>query len=261
MTQGLGRFLTDASERGRSRRSRAGNILLVLLFPALLGVMACFDLPVPVGDPEQSAVDPELSGIWLGRQDDERVLLILKPYDRRTWLVMWSGLEPVKTAAGTGDATVGTGGTTPAADDVDDEDAPPPDPLTLLRNGGLSISETLLFKGWLTPMQGTLLMTWEPLADPDSETGLGPHSWFITRVVKHTADEFQMHFINREFQDLDNVQTRVQAEDIIRRNLDDPDLFINGADIPGYLYTRILQSDYDQVQELLKGGGISSPSD
>ena len=57
------RFLGDPAPAGRRNRSRAGVIVSILIVPLLLGVMACFVLPVPIGDPEKSRVDPAMSSI------------------------------------------------------------------------------------------------------------------------------------------------------------------------------------------------------
>ena len=70
-------FFSDKTERGQMHRSRAGFLLTLALLPLLVGVWACF--PVPVGDPEKSRIDPSMSGLWLG----EEALIVLDPYDKR----------------------------------------------------------------------------------------------------------------------------------------------------------------------------------
>ena len=87
------RFLGDPAPAGRRNRSRAGVIVSILIVPLLLGVMACFVLPVPIGDPEKSRVDPAMSGIWFAADESEGWLVALEPYDKRTWLVTWMMLE------------------------------------------------------------------------------------------------------------------------------------------------------------------------
>ncbi len=87
------RLLSDPAPAGRRNRSRAGLIVSILILPFLLGVMACFVLPVPIGNPEKSRVDPAMSGIWLAAGGSEGWLVALEPYDKRTWLVTWMMLE------------------------------------------------------------------------------------------------------------------------------------------------------------------------
>jgi hypothetical protein len=48
----------------------------------ILGSTAC--VKHPIGDPERSKVDPRCSGVWLAT--DEQMLLLLRPYDSRTYL-------------------------------------------------------------------------------------------------------------------------------------------------------------------------------
>ena len=72
----------NGSDKASSRRSGTGVLLTLVMLPALLGVMGC--LTVPIGNPERSTIDPKLSGIWIGKNSS--FLLVLDPYDRRTWL-------------------------------------------------------------------------------------------------------------------------------------------------------------------------------
>ena len=58
---------------------------LTALALAIVSLMAC--LPVPIGDPEKSQIDPELSGMWLMLGDDEPAVALFEPYDKRTWLI------------------------------------------------------------------------------------------------------------------------------------------------------------------------------
>lgn len=72
-------------------RTLAGLALAAILLPILIGTLAC--LPVPIGNPEKSRVDPELSGVWF--DVFEETLWVIQPYDRRTYLVtlydFWAG--------------------------------------------------------------------------------------------------------------------------------------------------------------------------
>jgi hypothetical protein len=88
--------------RAQKRRSRAGLLIAIFLLPLLLGVLACIPpLPVPLGDPENSAIDPALSGAWVlgenggATMDNGLQVMVLDPYDRRTWLLYFITLEPV----------------------------------------------------------------------------------------------------------------------------------------------------------------------
>jgi hypothetical protein len=50
-----------------------------------LSLTACVDHPI--GDPEASKVDERYVGVWTGKLGDEHELLVIRPYDARTYLV------------------------------------------------------------------------------------------------------------------------------------------------------------------------------
>ena len=84
----LGKFrlFRGTASADRSARSRGGLLVSVVMFPILLGVMGCFELPAPIGDPERSRIEPDITGIWLVDGGDlDGLMLIFEPYDRRTW--------------------------------------------------------------------------------------------------------------------------------------------------------------------------------
>ena len=81
-------------------RSFSGAVLMLAIIPIIAGLLAC--MPVPIGDPERSRIDPELSGVWaLTDEGKDGGYYMFRPYDKRTWLVV--GLEeagePTKPAA------------------------------------------------------------------------------------------------------------------------------------------------------------------
>lgn len=71
-------------------RSLSGAALMLVIIPIIAGLLAC--MPVPVGDPERSRIDPQLSGVWATTEDGkESGHFLFRPYDKRTWLVV--GIE------------------------------------------------------------------------------------------------------------------------------------------------------------------------
>ncbi|MFQ6006556.1 MAG: hypothetical protein ACE5OQ_13765 [Woeseia sp.] len=72
-------------------RSLTGLSLAVIIVPALLGILAC--MPVPVGNPERSKIDPGLTGVWLGLAEGGAVVIVMDPYDKRTWHGSWFTIE------------------------------------------------------------------------------------------------------------------------------------------------------------------------
>lgn len=68
-------------------RSLSGAALMLVIIPIFAGLLAC--MPVPVGDPERSRIDPELNGVWAMTEDGEvGGYYLFRPYDKRTWLVI-----------------------------------------------------------------------------------------------------------------------------------------------------------------------------
>ena len=50
-------------------RSFSGAALMLVIIPIIAGLLAC--MPVPIGDPERSRVDPGLNGAWVLQSDDD----------------------------------------------------------------------------------------------------------------------------------------------------------------------------------------------
>ncbi len=255
------RFLGDAAPAGRRNRSRAGLIVSILIVPLLLGVMACFVLPVPIGDPEKSRVDPAMSGIWLTADESEGWLVALEPYNKRTWLVTWMMLEAATDEddeAEAGQAETTNDGDASINDTAiaDDDSEAAESYLERLRDGAYVIDQVSFHKGWLTTIKGVRFMVWQPMVDVDSERGMNPEWWWVQRVDSVTKEHMDTDFINPEFKDLGKVETRSQAEKLIRQNIKNPELFAKEVDFPDY--QRVPQEDYDLIAEMLDDFGIVS---
>jgi hypothetical protein len=272
------RFLRKPAPAGSRNRSRAGLVVSLLSMPLLLGVMACFVLPVPVGDPERSRVDASLSGVWMGiaEEDDEPAILVLEPYDKRTWLVSWIFLGPaveqqdeVPAASGQGSAAAAEGDTgteTAAASDdeepVVDESGEEKDwPAVfsrveqLLTHDELKVESVMPFKGWLTKIKGERFMTWEPKMVLWSDEALTPPHWWVLRLRVLDKDHLTLDYIDPDFEDLEHVKTTSDAEAILRRNIDNGDLYVEDGTVH---YLRVPHEDYQSIHEILSHAGVSS---
>lgn len=74
-------------------RSLSGAVLMLIIIPIVAGLLAC--MPVPVGDPERSRIDAELSGVWaVTEEGKDGGHYLFRAYDKRTWLVV--GIEAGK---------------------------------------------------------------------------------------------------------------------------------------------------------------------
>jgi hypothetical protein len=63
------------------------------MLPTLIGLLACIPaLPVPIGDPNKSRIDPALTGVWFDVYKEH--VWVIQPYDRRTYLVTLYDFDP-----------------------------------------------------------------------------------------------------------------------------------------------------------------------
>ena len=72
-------------------RSFSGAALMLVIIPIIAGLLAC--MPVPIGDPERSRIDPGLNGVWLLAEGDNIDMYQFLPWDKRSWLVMGTEIE------------------------------------------------------------------------------------------------------------------------------------------------------------------------
>jgi hypothetical protein len=260
------RFLSDPAPAMRRNRSRAGLLVSLLILPLLLGVMACFVLPVPIGDPEKSRIDPAMTGAWITDMDSDAWLLIFEPYDKRTWLVSWlfledAGHEVVAQATPETETETSHDAVESDEDDMTSEAVAEEDLSTMQRllEGELELAGFGVYKGWLTKIRGERFMTWEPKLVLWTEQPMVPELWWITRVRGVAEHELTLDYINPEFEALEDVKTRSRAEKIIGKNIENPELFFE-EDFPG-VYEKISRDNYDVLHELLEDMNISTNLD
>ena len=262
------RFLRDPAAAGRHNRSRAGLVVSILILPILLGVMACFVLPVPIGNPEKSRIDPALTGAWIAEIEDELAwVLVFEPFDKRTWLVTWLFLEEVSdetTTGGTGEDDVApsvereSGSEDAASTESSDEKK---SVLDVLIDRRFEIEGVSIYKGWLTKIKGERFMTWEPKIILSSERAMSPEYWWITRIRSVDDDYLTLDYINPDADAFEDVKTRSQAEKAIRRHIKDQQLFIGDDAAFPNIYARISQEHFDVLAELLEENQITSNVD
>ena len=227
--------------QGQKRRSRAGLLIALILIPLLMGVLAC--LPVPVGDPEKSLVDPAMSGIWIGEGDDgDASIIVLDPYDKRSWLMSHIFLGPEQASGKKLDTEAG-------------ESAQKVSPLQLLRTEGVKIHSFGLYKTWLTTIEDVTFITWESKNLSETLPEMVTDSWWVFRVRKEGTDIFNLDLIDSEADDFEDVKTSKEAEDVIRRHVNDPEFYSN-SDGESHKFRRVPESDYETVSRLLEEFGI-----
>ena len=193
-------------------RSLSGAALMLVIIPIFAGLLAC--MPVTIGNPERSRIDPELSGLWVIRvPDEEWALFMLEPYDKRTWLGIMVEPEAPEGAA----------------------------------PGEYEVDELALYKVWLTKLRGEEFMVWEPRgAYEKGKFGAGYGlNWKITR---HNESRFDLNMINFDhaaFEDVDD-QNRKALERVIRRHISDPELYYEDT----WTFTKVDEGDPDSLGDL-----------
>jgi len=174
-------------------RSAARNrtILGVLLFLPLAAVLlvtfAC--LPAPVGDPEQSKVDPALNGAWSAQKDDDKLLVLVRPWDARTYFIQY--MENKK-------------------------------------KDGKDENQGLHFKAWLTTLGGQSFIVCEPIDRFDFVPGFLDQNdkpfWIVGRVEVGT-DSMTFRMVNSDSPLMKDLSTREQLEAAITANVDKNELY------------------------------------
>ena len=224
-------------------RSLSGAALMLMIIPLFAGLLAC--MPVPIGDPERSRVDPEITGVWAVLGDDESVdgalFYVFEQYDKRTWLVTGVLIEAradldlsaydLATYEGFIDLSA-------AADDGTDF---------------VHAEEIVIYKVWLKKLGGEVFMTWEPKVVLDD--GIAePDTWLVYRVQKDDRNSFRLRMVNGEADLFDDVaKTRRAYERVVARNVSNPELYDDGSDEPPSFATlvRVRDDEMEFFEDLI----------
>lgn len=205
-------------------RRIGGIVLALLMIPVLAGLLAC--MPVPIGDPERSRVDPGMTGVWFMILEDDFTFVTIAPYDKRTWAVRMLEL----------DADIETGDGEPGYEDM----------LAALDDADPDYDDVTYYKVWRTRLRGKWFMTWEPLG----LSGIEPEDdmfWHVFRIENQNKDRFELRMLNPDYDGFDEVQdTRRAYESVIKRNIDDPELYEDSYDSAVYVFTRINPDDLQE---------------
>lgn len=191
-------------------RSISGAILMLAIVPAIIGLLAC--MPVPIGDPERSRIDPDITGVWVWLKGGSgAAFYTFEPYDKRTWLltgvVLESGVDS--------EATEYDPSTYAALTELIENETIGPD--------GITATEITLYKVWRTKLGGEWFMTWEPKGLFDDEAFV-PESWLAFRIDRPDADTLQLLLITDTlFEDVD--KTRRAFERVVKKNARNPELY------------------------------------
>jgi len=198
-------------------RSLGGIVLMLLIIPIFAGLLAC--MPVPIGDPERSRIDPAMTGVWVILADEENEgdvgFYVFEPYDKRTWLVMGIAIE-------SGDAV-----------DLDDYDFSTYAGYEKLaadhRKSPQSFyaDNVILYKAWLTKLGGVQFWTWEPKGMVDALTE-DPEAWFVYQVRRESENTLSLRMVDGDADAFDDIKkTRRAYERVLKKHVSDPEIYID----------------------------------
>ena len=227
-------------------RRLGGIVLAPIMIPVFIGLLAC--MPVPIGDPERSKIDDDLTGVWIGVVEDEPTLLIYEQYDKRTWLMrnyeMTGDYEKPALELSYSEAIAG----------LDSEDS--------------EYEDFALYKVWRTKLGKQWFEIWEPRCGEDECDGLPDNLhgeqeakfWFVWRIEKLDVDRIRMYSVNPDYDDFEAIEgfdpddedrnlnkVRRAAEKVIKRNIDDPELYEYYEDDKSFVMFRMTAEDYENL--------------
>ena len=215
------------------QRSWSGAALAAVMVPVVIGLLAC--LPVPIGDPERSSIDPDLTGMWVLLGDGPGAVVLLEPYDKRSWLMTSVHLESGADS-----------------DDLDIESYE--DLIELLEQedeneSGVSAVHMLMYKVWRTRLGNHWFMTWEGKGQFDEDRGFEPEIWFAMRIQKAGPDKFTLRLINPDFDGFDDIkETRRAFEKVIKKNSDNDDMYLDDDDMT---FIRVRPEHHEMFNDVL----------
>ena len=224
-----------------SHRSIGGAAIMLVALPVFIGLLAC--MPAPVGNPERSRINSDLNGIWVGFSPENfETLVVLEPYDKRTWLVRWYGIEiPGKTAVD------------PDSLDSLDEHV---EMLTTLED---SEAEVMVYKGWLVRLGGQQFMTWEPKGLFNSAEDFQADHWWVWHVDMSRQGELRLKMVDPGFKGFDDVEeSRRAIEKVIRKSSNNPDLYGDPEDQYVLRYFRVDDEHENLIESVAMNAELSS---
>lgn len=201
-------------------RSISGALMMLVIIPVFAGLLACMPEYVPLGNPERARVDPELTGIWWVDSSDELIgqVLVLQPWDKRTWLVLSIGFD---------DQSYG--------EFHDDALSEYENFIAMLAHeefdgDNLDVA-WFIYKGWFVRLGGETFFTWEMRGVPEDEEGsLEPWWWYDFRVENRSADRLELRMIDPGFPLLKEAPSTQKAwEKVIRKHADNEAMYFPEA--------------------------------
>lgn len=184
-------------------RSASGALLMLVILPVIVGLLAC--MPVPIGNPERSRIDPDITGVWVALDGFNSSFFAFEPYDKRTWLLTGLPLEEGD-EADLGDLELQS--YSDLAEFVDKKPS--------VGSDGVTAGKIANYKAWRTKLGGEWFMTWEPKTVFDNEN-FSPEVWFAFRMDKPDENTLVLTMLGDDlFKGVE--ETRRAYERVIKKN-------------------------------------------
>ena len=198
-----------------NRRSIYGLVLMLGIVPVITGILAC--MPVPIGDPERSKVDPDITGVWAvltieEESDSEAGAYVFEPFDKRTWLVAGVALEAGYGVENDYDFSTYQGYEALAANEEVHAEHVYTDGVTL-------------YKAWLTKLAGEWFFTWEPKGLAET-LGEDPEAWLVFHVNRADDKTLQLRMVDGSAEPFKGIdKTRRAYEPVLKKHVNDPEIY------------------------------------
>ena len=196
-------------------RTLSGAALALVLIPIFAGLLAC--MPVPIGDPERSRIDPDLTGVWavIGPEESnsEAAFYVFEPYDKRTWLVSGIGLVE----GGDVDFEKYDFSSYAGYEDLASNEKAHID--------HVSADQIILFKAWSVKLAGEEFFTWESKGLIDS-LGEDPEYWWVHKITKVDERTLVLNMVNGDSEPFNDIKkTRRAYERVLKKHVNDPVIY------------------------------------
>jgi len=233
-------------------RSISGAALMLVIIPIFAGLLAC--MPVPIGDPEKSRIDPDITGVWIMEDDGGGVAAYMfRPYDKRSWLLMGAEFE-------LGEEFVGE----------EPEIRTTKDAINALEtypigSNGLTSTSTVAYKVWLAKLGGEQFMTWEIVGGFQDDGSFTSEFWYVFKVHKTSDKQFELFMLNPENDAFDDIvmpkeyegddyanKMRRTWERAIKKSIDDPELYVDDPMVFRRLPVPLMDKASELFQEVVE---------
>lgn len=173
------------------RRSLWLSLLTTVpLIVVIFGLTGC--VKHPVGDPEKSKVDPRFVGAWSATDQSAGMLMIMRPYDSRTYLVnLFEFQKSTKRIEPKGRAD---------------------------------------YKAWLTPIGGETFITMKPLRFAQF-TGDEDETWYIVAKLSVVGDSIHLRIVNADAGTVKNARNRRELEAVVTKHSESDSLYLKPIQI------------------------------